>query len=415
MAPTLQVLSTKQNSSQKHVSSYMTAKSIADIKDEWNSVIKDENILLSAEFLAAIEENPPQGMQFRYTLAFNDYKEAIGVVYFQIQYFNASDSMANKESISSPCFFNTMSNFFKGILVKQVEFNTFVVGNLLLTGEHGFYFNPAYVNAKDECDIITKLAEKVQKDLDSDGVPCNVCLIKDFFEETHGKCEAFIDKQFHEFTIQPNMIFKLQPDWKSMDDYLDSLHSKYRIRAKRAFKKAAHIDKKVLTLAEIESHEAELYQLYLEVAENAGFNVVNLNPAYFTGLKKHLGDKFEMTGYYVENTLVGFFTTIFNGYELEAHFLGYSKKENLNAQLYLNMLFDIIAKGIKYKVHCINFARTALEIKSSVGAEAHEMYCYMKHKNNFSNKFFRPLLDYLNPKVDWLPRHPYKDSIIDHS
>lgn len=415
MTPSLQVLSTKQHSSQNHVASYMTARHIADVKDYWESVIKDHNILLSPEFLAAIEEHAPKGMQFRYTIAFNDYKEAVGVIYFQVQYFNANESMSDKESVSSPCFFNTIHNFFKGILVKQVEFNTFVVGNLLLTGEHGFYFKPGYVNAKDECDLVTKLAEKVQKDLETDGIQCNVCLIKDFFEETHSKCEVFIDKQFHEFTIQPNMIFKLRPEWKSMDDYMDSLHSKYRIRAKRAFKKASHISKKVMSLIEIESHETELYNLYLEVAENAGFNVVNLNPSYFAGLKKHLGDKFEMTAYYVDNTLVGFFTTIINGHELEAHFLGYSKKENHHSQLYLNMLFDIIAVAIQHQSSAVNFARTALEIKSSVGAEAHEMYCYMKHRNNFSNKFFRPLLDYLNPKVDWLPRHPYKDSAADHS
>ncbi|HMG16008.1 MAG TPA: hypothetical protein VK590_11210 [Saprospiraceae bacterium] len=415
MAPTLQVLTSKQHSSQKHVSSYMTAKSIADIQDDWKSVLKDENILLSPEFLLAIEENPPQGMQFRYTLVFNDYKEAIGLVYFQIQYFNANDSIANKESVSSPCFFNTIHNFFKGILVKQVEFNTFVCGNLLLTGEHGFYFKPGYVDPKEECDIISNLVDKIQQDLEADGVQCNVCLIKDFFEETHSKCEALINKQYHEFTIQPNMIFNVRPEWSTMDDYLDSLQSKYRIRAKRAFKKAIHITKRVLTLMEIENHEADLYSLYLEVAENAGFNVVNLNTSYFTGLKKQLGDKFEMTGYYDQETLVGFFTTIINGKELEAHFLGYSKKENLHAQLYLNMLFDIISVGIRHKSNCINFARTALEIKSSVGAEAFEMYCYMKHRNNFSNKFFRPLLDYLNPKVEWLPRHPYKDSVEDHS
>jgi hypothetical protein len=89
-------------------------------------------------------------------------------------------------------------------------------------------------------------------------------------------------------------------------------------------------------------------------------------------------------------------------------FLGYNKEENLHSQLYLNTLFDIIKQGIESKFSKINFSRTALEIKSSVGAVPQEMCCYMKHRSNFSNKFIRPILDYLNPEIEWVPRHPFK-------
>lgn len=383
-------------------------KSIAEISNEWDQVIGDNNILLSSAFLSALESYPPKGMDFRYLVVYNEYREAIGIMYFQLQYFNAGQSLSNKESATSPCFFSTIHNFLKGILVKQVEFNTFVCGNLLLTGEHGFYFKPGSIVEKDVFHIVSKLMEKAQAELEAQGFSCSVCLLKDYFEVTKSKTQTLIDNQYHEFTIQPNMIMKLNPHWRNLEDYLDSLHSKYRVRAKRAFKKAEHITKRNLSLEEIINLEPEIYHLYTEIAENAGFNVVNLHTSYFSGLKKKLGDVYQMTGYYTGDKLIGFYTTILNGNELEAHFLGYNKKENTSSQLYLNMLFDIIGEGIKFQTSCINFARTALEIKSSVGAEPYEMYCYMKHRNNFSNKFFRPLLDYLNPKFDWEPRHPFK-------
>ena len=49
---------------------------------------------------------------------------------------------------------------------------------------------------------------------------------------------AFVDQGFHEFRFLPNMVMGMNPSWTSFEDYLADLQSKYRVRAKRAFKKA---------------------------------------------------------------------------------------------------------------------------------------------------------------------------------
>jgi hypothetical protein len=51
------------------------------------------------------------------------------------------------------------------------------------------------------------------------------------------------------------------------------------------------------------------------------------------------------------------------------------------------MLYDMIAYSINKGYKKIIFARTALEIKSSVGAKPIEMYGLMKHSNYFINLF----------------------------
>lgn len=58
-----------------------------------------------------------------------------------------------------------------------------------------------------------------------------------------------------------------------------------------------------------------------------------------------------------------------------------------------------------------HFARTALEIKSSVGAVPENLYCYLRHQNPLVNKFTGTLLDYLKPVEEWLPRHPFKSQV----
>ena len=123
----------------------------------------------------------------------------------------------------------------------------------------------------------------------------------------------------------------------------------------------------------------------------------------------YLGEHFRMFAYYQDGHLLAFYTTIKNHDELEAHFLGYDKEHNHDKQLYLNILYDIIRIGLESGCHQIVFARTALEIKSSVGAEAHDLWCYLRHQNSIANKFAGTVLDYLKPVEEWQPRHPFKE------
>ncbi|MFM8485151.1 MAG: GNAT family N-acetyltransferase, partial [Bacteroidota bacterium] len=170
------------------------------------------------------------------------------------------------------------------------------------------------------------------------------------------------------------------------------------------------IERRELSLEDIERELPVIYRLYKEVASNAGFNMVDLTEDYFTGMKDGFGDYFRLFGYFRDGKMVAFYSTIQNHKELEAHFIGYDKSLNHEYQLYMNILYDIIRQGIDSGSSRIIFARTALEIKSSVGAEAHPLWNYLRHQNQLANRFTATILDYLKPVETWLPRHPFKDS-----
>jgi hypothetical protein len=108
--------------------------------------------------------------------------------------------------------------------------------------------------------------------------------------------------------------------------------------------------------------------------------------------------------------MVAFYSTIQNHGELEAHFIGYEKSMNHEYQLYMNILYDIIRIGIESDSDRIIFARTALEIKSSVGAVPHQLWNYLRHQNQLANRFTGTILDYLKPVETWLPRHPFREN-----
>jgi hypothetical protein len=68
----------------------------------------------------------------------------------------------------------------------------------------------------------------------------------------------------------------------------------------------------------------------------------------------------------------------------------------------------MIACGISLKFENIIFGRTALEIKSSVGATDTSMFGFMQHSQPLINQFLGRIFNYLEPETAWKRRSPYK-------
>jgi len=197
--------------------------------------------------------------------------------------------------------------------------------------------------------------------------------------------------------------------WACADDYISALTKKYRQRYRSARKKGSNIIKKELSEDEVKHNEAKLFKLYKNVSDNAGVNSFILSKHHFSSLKTKMKTSFKVFGYYLNNELVGFYTLILNGEELETYFLGYNSEYQKANQLYLNMLYDMLCFGIENNFKRVIYARTAMEIKSSVGAKAHTMHIYMKHTNNIiANTVLKGIVKYMNPVMEWQPRNPFK-------
>ena len=93
---------------------------------------------------------------------------------------------------------------------------------------------------------------------------------------------------------------------------------------------------------------------------------------------------------------------------MDTYFLGYDDKIQREKMLYLNMLYDMIGYSIKKQFKKIIFGRTALEIKSSVGAQPQEMFGYIKHSNRIVQSQMHRVFNSLQPKVEWQKRNPFK-------
>jgi hypothetical protein len=364
------------------------------------------NVFLSPEYLEALEKNPPLGFQFCYILISKN-ESVVGFLPFQIKHFKASESL-NFNQKQNPLVLG-----FKNFVAKKVNFNTLIAGSLLLTGEYSYFFDKKYLSKTDINELLLRGVSLAKKTLTEYNIFIETVFIKDFFEPQQAldvaKTEGCFSKEkYNRFKVEPNFIMDIPNDWNSFDDYLNALASKYRIRAKRAFKKIEPIEKKEFNEERIMAFQLEINALYHQVSNRSAANLVDLHPNYFLALKQNLGERFKLYGYFSDKKLIGFYTTIENGDALDAHYLGYDETQNHAFQTYLNFLFDIVKNGIEAGAKHIVFSRTAHEIKSSIGAKAHDMYLYLKHDHPFINRFLPYTLPILSPPEQWLPRNPFK-------
>jgi len=380
-------------------------RNMETVPEIWDQLAPRQNLFLQRTYLELLEKFPPLEMQFAYLL-FYQQKRPVGIAIAQIQLFRANQNIQEEKEQAG--LLGRIGNFVKDKVAEKISFYTLVCGNLLLTGEHGFYFSPQ-INTANTIDLLYSGLNAALPKLDEQGIEVSAILIKEIADENKKEVGSVLGQYYQEFTMQPNMVFELDPNWRTFQDYIDCLSSKYRVRMKRGFKKGAPIRKENLDLAALIANKKRIHELYLGVANNSDFNSAELHEDYFLELKRAFPDQFQLTGYYIDDQLIGYYTTIKNYKELEAHFLGFDYEQNRIYQTYLNILYDITRDGISEGVEKIIFARTALEIKSSIGAEPQEMYFYARHRSKFSNRLLNYMVDYLQPKSpEWIQRHPFK-------
>ena len=376
--------------------------SYKQLPPKWDGFVIHDIFLQSAYF-QALEQASPNNISLNYVGVFKD-ETLVGIAIVQRVELYLKDMFRNEtDSLFVEIIKNNVSKLLQG--------NLLVTGNLTHTGQHGLYFNLDEISHNDFLLQVYQATLQLKKDIkNTDKKRIRMIMLKDYFHDDaiHQESDLFIKNQIHKVSAQPNMILEIKSHWTHFDDYLADLHKKYRDRYKTARKKAKNVQKRELELEDIKENAALLHTLYKNVSDHAKVNTFILPENHFYNFKKHLKENFKVFGYYLDNDLIGFYTLILNGKNLETYFLGYDSEHQYANQLYLNMLYDMVSFGIENNFSSVVYARTAMAIKSSVGAKPKKMFIYMKHTNWVMNTLLKYIFKLMNPKQNWQERHPFK-------
>lgn len=376
--------------------------SLEQTPEDWDLAAPSDDLFLQRNYLSVMEQCAPEGMAFSYVVF---YKQArpVGLAYAQLLDLRIKKSLESGLQAERGWF-----QRIKSVLAGLGRFQLLVCGNMLLTGAHGFHFAVDGLREDQIALLLDASMEAVSRQFRRSGRKVDLVMVKDISPCCKGVSEQLNDMRYAAFSFQPNMILHVQPSWRSFEDYLEAMSSKYRVRARRAFKKMNGMTRRELSENMVVLEATTMYELYREVAAHADFNAFELHPGYFTAMKQAFPQDFRIFGYYQQDELVGFCTTIRNGQSLEAHFLGFRNHLNASHQLYLNMLYDMAQTAIESGASELVFARTAMEIKSSVGAEPQQLDCRLRHYHGPSNRLMPFFIRLLEPSVQWVQRHPFR-------
>ncbi|WP_372754075.1 GNAT family N-acetyltransferase [Mariniflexile sp.] len=382
--------------------SFQIYHSVNALPTDWDGLVAHD-IFLQSAYLKALQDASPNNIQWFYVGVFKN-ECLVGIAIIQRVQLYLKDMF---RTIKVSC----VKEFFRDAISKILKGNILVAGNLMHTGQHGLFFQKKMISQQDYINLVFEALEVLKSDIKlKQNKTIRAILFKDYFEDDsiHLEDDFFKINNLHKVTVQPNMVLPIQPEWTSMSQYIYALNKKYKSRYKRAKNKLGSIVCEELNLETIQRNSNKLYELYLNVSNNAKFNTFILPQNHFYNLKLQLANRFRVFGYYSKGELVGFFSLIENNNNLETYFLGYDEIHQYQNQLYLNMLYSMLDFGIRNQFKTVVYARTAMEIKSSVGAKAKPMQVYIKHTNWLLNAILKQIFGLMNPKQTWEERHPFK-------
>lgn len=377
--------------------SYTIYNSVTQLPNSWDNVAHS-NVFLQTHYLKVLEDSAPTNMQCFYIGIFEE-KTLIGVALAQYLDLNKLESFGERDK----CFKTYIRNF----VFKNFASHALFLGNNMITGQNGYTFNKE-IDSKTIAQLLLDCAQEITLHFKKNNIKIHIVSFKDFYTACANELKQFAFSEMYEFKTQPNMIFELHSEWKTNADYVSALSKKYRDQYKRAHKKLEGVVTRELQLGDILLQEKRINELYHHVAKNAPFNTFFLAENHFSSFKKECGNRFIMIGYYLDGVLVGFHTLLLNGNTLETYFLGYDEQIQKEKMLYLNMLYNMTKFGIENQFKKIIFGRTALEIKSSIGAEPILMSGFIYHNSKLINTYFDKIFPKLEPTLSWQQRHPFK-------
>ncbi|GAB7256056.1 GNAT family N-acetyltransferase [Polaribacter sp. OB-PA-B3] len=357
-----------------------------------------DNLYFNPNFLKSLEINHPN-ITFSYVILVDNFKNPIAFASLKIVDFHLKSIKDN---------FDFLKNIGRKLHLFPYKkpLKLLICGNTFVSGEHGVFIK----NNQDKKAVVKELAKSIYHYVDSDKKlkkQIDAFLIKDFIDASLNITNGLKTYNYHPFSVEPNMVLKLNTNWLNFDDYLAALKTKFRVKAKKAFKQSKELVIEDVTLASVENILPKIKSLYTKVATNASFNLVDFNLETYVNLKEKLGENYILKTFRLNNKVVGFISGVINKSTLDAHFVGIDYQLNREFAIYQRMLYTYIEIAIKHKLNTINYGRTASEIKSSVGATPQNLTMYLRHKKTIKNKILKLFLQRVQP-TPFQQKFPFK-------
>ena len=373
----------------------------------WDAVAASGGLFMRRAILRTIETDGPENIQPRYVLIFQG-NEPVAAIAAQV--VTIDGTRLHREPAVAKA--NPKGNLLRRVFSPAAraaaphwQERMLVAGNLLSWGFHGV----AFASGRNAADLWPGVAEALYRIRRAEKLngQTDFAMVKDLTPQ-QAAVEALRRFSYRSLETEPNMVLTLDPAWRSHEDYVAALDSKYRRKVKELGKKLAEAGCTIEPHADVGAHAERLHELYLAVQANASVRLVTVRPTYFAALARAAGDDFRCTVIKRRGTPIGFVTTLRDGDTAIGYYIGFDRAAAAEGlPIYLRLLHATIADAIAWRCTRLSLGRTALEPKAGLGAKPEPMSVWVRHRVPAMNWMLRGLLETV-PHAEAPERSPFK-------
>lgn len=365
----------------------------------WDALTSPASVFLSRRYLEVIERAGPTNLTPRYAMVFSDGQPAAAVV---AQSVTVTPDRLKKpsERVGAKVLRRVAAAGLGGL-----EQRLLICGNLLSWGCHGIAIAPGHEGPE----IWSGIAEALYRIRRADKLAgeTDLIMIKDITQAECDDAAALKAFSYRRLETDPNMVLELNPAWKSYDDYLGALTSKYRKAARDIDKDLAAAGFSVESIAITAENAQELHALYMQVHERAKTRLFTLTPEFLPTLAAAYGEEFRCSAIRRGEQILGFVTSLKDHDTSIAYYVGFDSAANEEAPLYFKLLLRAVEDAIALGCSRVSFGRTALEPKAKLGAKPAPMEVWIRHRVPALNLLVRAALRGVHHD-DAPERNPFK-------
>ena len=353
-------------------------KKIGDISPgEWNAAFPD--ILEGYHFFKTIDESDFEGYSFYYIMVYKKGSPVGAAPCFVMDY-------PLDTTIEGPLkkFLAKVKEFFPNIL----RLRALICGSVVSEGRIG-------IAAGHKGPVIRKIASAMETLARKERA--SLVAFKDFSGQYTGALDILIKEGFYKINSYPAV--EMDINFKSFDEYLDTLSSATRKDLRRKFKKAnghAKIDLEVRD--EIGGALDDAYFLYLQTLYKSEVRFERVPKDFFVNISKNMKNRVKYFLWRIDGRLAAFNLCLASGGILIDEYLGLDYLLTHKYPLYFITFRDVIGWCVENGVKRYESGALTYEPKKRLDLRFIPHYIYAKHRNKFVNPFFKLLCAFLKPE-----------------
>jgi len=365
-------------------------------REHWDRVTAQASLFFSRRYLRALESAPPDNVAPRYALVFSGDEPVAAVVGQSVEINGAhvvdallATNRTERANSTTLDVVRAAGIKLHAAAVRRWKARALVCGNTLSWGQHGVAFAPG-IDARTVWPAVAEALYRIRRAERLSG-ETDLVVIKDLASEHMEAARALEPLSFRSLETEPDMQLELPEQWRSFEDYLASLNTKYRKAARQTIKEIDAAGVRLERVLDLAPHAERLHALYLQVQQRAAVRPVTIARDYLPALARELGADFRCTLARRDDVVLGFVTTLRDGDTAIGYYLGYDSDAKGELPLYFRLLQVVVADALELGCRRLSLGRTALDPKARLGAKPHPQHVWLRHRVPAANLVLRHL------------------------